>query len=424
VGAVRRGIRALACVGIVTGVLAALIVPGGSASGLGLRDARIASAACIDPVVHDHYDGFDVGVPSGWDLSSTGGLIVVSKDYTDQNEGFVQTAYVSKAQSPRVFLSKILRYLTQRVKSGTEAVSFHQTGATSASLSGHVGGVSLAGAATVSLRAAGGRHGSELGVVSGYWAPAGQLRAERAQLASIGACYGPERGTLFRFFKDQVYGYTLPPGWTVAKETSDLLFLDDGADASANYLFVGPYTTSEGVTDGQSLMRYVFGQLGLKIDSVLTTVSAPNQTTAAGATEQEFITAFLGHLGQKRLHGVVRVISSTDGGVTSGVLRVALATPQLWNSLNGALIWTMYGVQHNFTQDLHAIQLAQEQLAGFARQVAGFDQALNGTDLVRDPATGIQYEAPYSAYQNTGPSGAGYYIGQPGAERKLTVLTP
>jgi hypothetical protein len=221
-----------------------------------------------------------------------------------------------------------------------------------------------------------------------------------------------------------VFGYTLPPRWTIGKETSDLLFLDDGPDASANYLFVGPYSTSEGVTDGQSLMRYVFGALGLKIDGVLTTISAPNQRTATGTTEQEFITAFLGHIGQKRLHGVVRVISSTGGGATSGVLRVALATPQLWNSLNGALIWTMYGIQHNFTQDLQAIQQAQEQLAGFARQVAGFDQALNGTDLVRDPLTGIQYEAPYSAYQQVGPDGAGYYTGQPGAERKLTLLTP
>jgi hypothetical protein len=260
--------------------------------------------------------------------------------------------------------------------------------------------------------------------VSGYWAPTGQLAGERAMLASIGACYGPEPGTLLRFYKDQAFGYTLPLGWKIGTETSDLLFLDDGPNASANYLFVGPYTTSEGVTDDESLMRYVFGRIGLKIDQVLTTVNAPNQTIATGGTQQEFITAFLGHIGQKSLHGVVRVISSTVGGVTNGVLRLALATPPLWNSLNGALIWVMYGIQHDFTQDLAAIQHTQQQLAGFSRQVAGFDQVLNGTDLVQDPSTGIQYEAPYSAWQNNGPNGSGYYIGNPGAERKLTVIAP
>ena len=118
------------------------------------------------------------------------------------------------------------------------------------------------------------------------------------------------------------------------------------------------------------------------------------------------------------------MISSTGGGVTSGILRFALTTPSLWDSLNGGLMWAALSIQHNFTQDLQAIQHAQEEQAGFAQQVAGFDQALNGTDLVEDPSTGIQYEAPYSAYENNGPNGPGYYIGSPGAERKLSLLTP
>jgi len=411
----RRVLAAVLCTGAVVACVAAVGSAGASAA------ATAARSRCIDPVVHDRYDGFHVGVPAGWDLSVIGGLIVISKDYTDQNEGFVEPAYVPSGQSPRAFLSKVLAALTHSVTGGTEAVSFRMTGSTTATLSGHVGSVTIAGAANATFRAAAGAHGSEIGVVSGYWAPASQLGAERAMLASIGACYGPEQGTLFRFYKDQVFGYTLPPGWTVATETSDLLFLDAGPNASANYLFVGPYTSAQGVTDGDTLMQYVFGKLGLTIDKVLTTISAPSGT--------EFITAFLGHLttsggGSKPLHGVVRVISSTNGGVTTGVLRLAVATPALWNSLNPALIWVMYGIQHNFTQDLQAIQQAQEQQAGFARQVAGFDQVLNGTDLTVDPSTGIQYEAPYSAWQNNGPNGAGYYIGQPGAERKLTIIAP
>jgi hypothetical protein len=157
---------------------------------------------------------------------------------------------------------------------------------------------------------------------------------------------------------------------------------------------------------------------------VLATESAPNTTGANGATNQEAIIDFLGHTGGKKLHGVVRVISSTGGGVTSGALRIALATPQLWNSLNGGLIWVAYGIQHDFTQDLRTILRTQQQLAGFAQQVAGFDQALNGTDIVQDPSTGIQYEAPYSNYNRSGPNGPGYYAGSPGSERKLDLVTP
>ena len=105
-------------------------------------------------------------------------------------------------------------------------------------------------------------------------------------------------------------------------------------------------------------------------------------------------------------------------------MRIALATPPLWDSLNGALIWDAYSIEHNFTQDLEAIQQQQEKLAGFAQQVAGFDQALDGTDLVEDPATGEEFEAPYTAYNPNGPDGPGYYTGSPGAQTKLVIITP
>jgi hypothetical protein len=411
--------RLLLCWGRVTALTLLAALAGGGAVAAG----RSASG-CTDPVVHDRYDGFHVGVPAGWYLSSTGGLIVVAKDYSQQTEGFVEPAYLGKGQSKEAFLSRVLVSLSKKATAGANALTFRVNGAATAVASGHVGTVPVAGQASVSFLPVRGTHGRELGVVSGYWAPTSDLGGERAQLASIGACYGPEVGTLFRFFKDQAFGYTLPPGWTVGNETADELFLDDGPNASANFILAGPFPASEGVTDAQSLLRFSFQKLGLKIDTVLATASSPPQTAANGGTEQEVITEFLGSLGSKKLHGLVRVISSTGGGVTSGALRIAVATPELWNSLNGALIWVTYGIQHAFTQDLHAIQQAQQQLAGFAQQVAGFDQALNGTDLVQDPTTGIQYEAPYSAYDPAGPDGPGYYIGSPGSLRKLDVITP
>ena len=45
----------------------------------------------------------------------------------------------------------------------------------------------------------------------------------------------------------------------------------------------------------------------------------------------------------------------------------------------------------------------------FSGQVANFDDVLNSQQLVRDPTTGIYYEAPYSSYDPNGPNGPGYY---------------
>lgn len=411
---------ALVSAGLIAGAVA---VPGAAASKPGAARAVIAGASCSDPVVTDSYDGFRVGVPRGWNLQSTGGLITVAPDYTGQTNGFVQTAYLKQGQSVRTFLSRILAYLAKLTTTGNTVLSFHVTGATSATASGHVGSVAVSGKASVRVIGVAARGHSQLGVVSGYFAPTSQVGRERGELASIGGCYAPARGTLFRFFKDPQFGYVMPVGWSVI-EQPDLLFLHDGPNASANFLFAGPLlSSSTGVTSNQTLFNYAMRAASVKVDKVLLTVSGPAQTGSNGSTGQEAFYYFLGHVGPKAIHGEARVISSIGGGTAAGILRFALTTPNLWNSLNGGLMWAALSIQHNFTQDLQAIQQAQDQQAEFSQQVAGFDQALNGTDLVEDPSTGIQYEAPYSAYQN-GPNGPGYYLGNPGDQRKLTLLTP
>jgi hypothetical protein len=406
---------------IATTALGAL-APSASASGAAIG---LKSVGCTDPVVHDSYDGFHIGVPAGWYLSNLSGLIVVFKDYSGTTEGVVQTAFVNKNEPQRVFLSGVLASLSKNAKSAGNALTFRLLSPTAALASGHVGNTEIAGEARLSFMPTVTAHGSELGVVSGYWAPIAQLGAERAELASIGGCFGLQAGTLSRFVKDQWFGYTLPLGWTVGHEGPDELFLDAGPNASANFLLAGPFlASSTGVTDAASFQQYCFQRLGLSINTVLSRATFPSQTTATGGTEQEIITEFLGTAGSKPVHGLVRTITSTGGGVTSGVLRIALATPPLWDSLNGALIWDTYSIEHNFTQDLAAIQQQQEQLAGFSQQVAGFDQALNSTDLVEDPATGQEFEAPYTAYSQSGPDGPGYYTGSPGDETKLKIITP
>ena len=397
------------------------------AAGASARHAVVESSAagCTDPVVHDSFDGFHVGVPRGWYLTSLSGSIIVFKDYSATTEGVVQVAYVSNGESPATFLSRMLAVFANNAKSAGNLLSFRLTSSTTAAVVGHVGSIAISGQMGASFTPTSSAHGSELGVVSGYWAPDSQLAGERRELASVGACFGLERGTLSRFVKDQSFGYTLPLGWTVGAESADELFLEDGPNASANFLLAGPFLqSSTGITDTATFQQYCFQKLGITIDKVLSSANFPSSSTAAGGTEQEIITEFLGHIGSKPVHGLVRTTASTGGGVTSGVLRIALATPQLWNSQNGALISVTYGIEHDFTQDLAAIQQQQQQLAGFSQQVAGFDQALDGTDLVENPATGEQFEAPYSDYSQSGPDGPGYYVGSPGSETKLNVITP
>jgi hypothetical protein len=419
--------------GVGSGALARLLLIGACVAAL--MSAAVSSTAsgspavhssgCTDPVVHDTYDGFHVGVPAGWHLSSLSGLVTVFKDYSATTEGVVQAAFVGTGESPRTFLSRMLAGLSKNAKAAGNVLAFRLTTATTATVSGRVGSAALSGEASLTFLPAESAHGSRVGVVSGYWAPSSQLGAERRQLASIGACFGLERGTLSRFVHDQAFSYTLPLGWTVSNENSDELFLEDGPHASANFIFTGPFLASTtGVTDAASFQSYVLQRLGLKIGTVLATATFPSQATAAGGTEQETITEFLGTAEGKPTHGLIRTIASTGGGVTSGVLRIALAAPQLWNALNAALISVSYGIDHAFTQDLSAIRQQQQQLAGFSQQVAGFDQALNSTDLVENPATGQQFEAPYSAYDQSGPDGPGYYTGSPGNETKLKVITP
>ena len=148
---------------------------------------------------------------------SIAGLVVVFKDYSATTEGVVQTAYVSKGESSKTFLSRIMASLAKNVKSAGNTLGFRLTGPSTAAVTGRVGSTAIAGQASVSFTPVASAHGSEVGIVAGYWAPTSQLGGERRELASIGACYGPERGTLSRFVKDQAFGYTLPVGWTVGQ---------------------------------------------------------------------------------------------------------------------------------------------------------------------------------------------------------------
>jgi hypothetical protein len=383
------------------------------------------AGACTDPVVHDRYDGFHLGIPTGWYLAVADGFMVVHQDPVGSIESVVDPAMLSSGQSPASFFRAALAALQKDVKGAGNAMTVRSTGATSASLTGRAGTIGVTGQAQVMVLPYASAHGSQLAVFSAYWAPPAKLAGLRRQLAGIGACSGPEAGTLFQIFKDQAFTYPLPPGWKV-QEGVDQLTAVDGKLGSATYVFSQAVSqTTTGVTDVKSYLQYMLGLLGVKMGPVISISAAPNQTTVTGAVQQVEEVEFLGSNRGIPIHAVAGVQAVSGSGITSGSVRLAMSTKAQWNALGQALLRVASGIQHDFTQDDQELLRVQQQLEGFAQQVAGFDQALNGTDIVHDAATGQTWEAPYSAYSKSGPDGPGYYVGSPGNNlRKLEIQTP
>ncbi len=383
-----------------------------------------SAGACTDPVVHDTYDGFQVGVPEGWHLTSGSGLILVQKAISGATEGVIESAFLGKHQTPASYFAATIRELTSKAKANHNLLSFKLTSPTQATVTGRSGKTAFAGAASGRLVHMHTAHGSRLGVFSAYWAPPGELAGERKALASIGACYGPEQGTIFRIVKDKFFTYALPVGWKVSSEQANDLFLNDGKDGSANYLLEGPFSTSSGIKDAQTFFQASLNDLGIKVKNILLSELTPQVKQSNGAIEQQLVVEFQGTLGSESIQALARVLSETRSGAASGELRIALAKSSQWNALNGALLWSTYGIQQKFAQDEAAILQIQQQLTGFGQQVSGFEQALGGVDIVRNVRTGVEFEAPYNAYRATGPSGPGYYVGKPGKLTKLAIITP
>ena len=148
-------------------------------------------------------------------------------------------------------------------------------------------------------------HGSSVVAVLAGWAPASSFAGERATLAAIGACYGPQPGTLYQVMKDQVFTYAIPMGWKVTSEGQDSIEIADGNDASATYTLT-LLLPGTGVDSPQSLLSYAFGQLGIHIAQVLSMLQLPSRQVSNGGTEGQEYVEFTGTLKDGRVaHGLV-----------------------------------------------------------------------------------------------------------------------
>jgi hypothetical protein len=382
-------------------------------------------ASCTLPLTKDTYDGFRIGIPAGWDLFTNDGTIVVEKDSTATEESTVTPVLITTGLTPTsVFQSSLESLRKEIVQSGgtmTSTVTTPSGHTPTATLALSTHGTPLTGQATLAVLPEKTAHGSSVAALLASWSPTSTFAGQRATLAAIGACYGPTPGTLYQVMKDQVFTYAIPLGWTVPNEGQDSIEIAQGDNASATYTLT-LLPSGSGVNSPQSMETYAFGKLGVHVDHVLASVQTPSKATANGTFEGEIYQEFTGSLTNgQAVHGLVYVTADTGTSNPTGVIRLGLAKPDLWNGTNGALVHILDSIQHDFTQDLQQWESISRQQQAFSAQVQGFDYALNGVDLVHDQATGATFEAPYDTYTTDGPDGPGYYDD---AGNKLQIQTP
>jgi hypothetical protein len=352
-------------------------------------------------------------VPSTWELSSLNGTVEVENSSAATEAVVVIPALETSGVTPASFFNSSLAYVEKQTRSGGSTINVttgtSSNGTPDASFTARVNGVNLAGKASVSVLPLITKLATAEVVFKAYWAPAAQLASDESMLSSIGSCYGPERATLFRVFQDQVFTYVMPPGWTVSGENQNGIILNLGDTADVTYLLLEVVPASESGS-ALGLIKYYLNSAGIENVHSISVTSSPSQTESNGEQQQTAYEEFTGTVKGVFDHGLIYCLADTGSdGLTSGVVRMAFSTQASWNGLNSGLIQMAGFIQHNFTQDLEQLAALNREWQQFSGQVEDFDDVLNEQQLVRDPATGVYYEAPYSSYDPDGPDGPGYY---------------
>jgi hypothetical protein len=375
--------------------------------------AQPALASCSLPLTHDIYDGYHIAVPSSWELTSLNGTVEVENSPAATEAVVVIPALETGGITPASFFNSSIEYVEKQTRSGGGAINVttgsSSNGTPDATFTARVNGVNLAGKATVTVEPLVTRLARDEIVFSVYWAPTSQLAGDESTLSQIAGCYGPEKGTLFRVFKNQAFTFVMPPSWTVSGLNQNGIILNLGATADVTYLLAEVVPASESGS-AEGLIRYYLNSAGIVDVHSLSLTTSPSQTVSGGAQQQTAFEEFTGSIKGVADHGLVYSTAVTGSdGLTSGVIRMALSTQSTWNGMNSGLIQMAGFIQHNFTQDLEQLQALNREWQQFSGQVQSFDDVLNEQQLVEDPTTGVYYEAPYSSYDPDGPDGPGYY---------------
>lgn len=410
---------------IIMALLIGLVTPGMASARHAAHpgEALTTAGTCSLPLTHDTYDGFHIGVPAGWSLSTLGDTIAVTKNVAATEMAVVYPVLNTNGVTPGTLFTTYFAALAKTATASHNTLSYQLVNKPGqlprAIVTGRAGTVAVRGLATISIMPFRTRLAASLLVFSAYWAPTSRLAADTAMLASIGGCYGPEPGTLYQVYNDQAFYFALPLDWRVADEGQDNIDLvGDSGRAVVSYLLT-LMSTSESGTTPRSLLTAIFNQIHIQVSRILSSTDLPSQPGADGSTVGEEYMEFLGQYQGHAIHGFVIIVNSTGSLDTSGVMRLAVATTGRWNADNGGLLKVMTSVRHSLTLDEQQWQHLQQQWQQFSEGEQKFDDIINGVDEVRDPSTGTVYAAPYDTYNQSGPDGPGYYIDNGGTLEKL-----
>ncbi len=379
-----------------------------------------ASSACSLPLTHDVYEGFHIGVPPGWGLSGFNDTIAVSKDASADEMAVVYPALLARGLTPASFYASYSHTLQQVASQAGNALSFRLTSKPGqlpqAVVTGRVGRTAIQGRAVVSLLPNRTAISTSQVVFSAYWAPTTRIAADSATLASVGTCYGPEPGALYRVFQDQAFAAPIPTGWQVADEGQDTIDITgDSGQALASYALM-MLPPSDGATSPRLLLEKIFALAQIQIGHIISSTDLPNQRESNGSVEGQEYLEFTGQFKGKAVHGLVYVLSIVGSVGTSGVMRLGMAAADQWNAVNSGLIRVMTSIQHSSQLDEEQWQHITQQWQQFDQGEQQFDDILRGVQEVQDPSTGTLYEAPYDSYNAGGPDGAGYYLDEGGTQ--------
>jgi hypothetical protein len=415
-GATRRTGQVLCAASLAVGLLCSPAVPAAARSVTADGALRPEVTSCALPVTTDTYDGFKLGVPSGWDLSTLDGEIAVSASAAGTVGAILYPALLTQHVTARSLFDALIGYEQSLVRKsgGVFGYTQHAGAEPNATLAMKTDGVVEEGRASVMVLPLETSVASKVAIFYAYWAPVARYSAEAATLAAIPRCYTPVRATLFEVFHSAPYTFVMPPGWAISGSSTDYLQINGfNNHAGVDFELWGPFeqgvNATTPITSAETALDYMFSLYKIDVTQVLSSYVVPVIQTTSGIQAQEY-EEFLATLNGKPQHGLVYINASIDGGSAAGVIRLGLTSPSLWNSINGGVIEMMGSIQHDFTQDLEDIQAVNQQWQDFSGQVEDFDDVLNSQQLVEDPTTGGLYEAPYDSWDANGPQGPGYYL--------------
>ena len=426
--------------------------------------APLIAPPCALPKHHDDYAGFTIGQPAGWLVESGTGTITVSKDQKGMVGALVYPARVRKTDIPAdrfadLFASQLGRNIAQR--GGSFQLSNRVTDGhiARADATATIDGVKLRGPLEV-------RSDPGFVTLKLYWAPEESFAAEEPTLKQVVACFHRETlitqkhppppsaishhggsalplapavaeptTTPLKPFSSKFFTGSVPDGWKVKDETAngiDLVSADQGEGVGFGWV-QGPMSAPS-VLVRQSVARYYPdahvlwegplrgpgpGWVGYGIEF---------ETAQAHGYWQSFRNQSV-ELGATMVAAKGRWEASKKTLAT--IAQSVQITPNAVSTVNAHIRAQMALVPRPAPPHTAASSSSSTGLGGWKSNSDARDRLNQDfTDSILDqeravsPTTGEEYIVPTSAWNATGPQGAGYYRAVPGGSPELLQTPP